>query len=305
MKTGTAPRLRRHLLRAALVLPWLVAAATVGADPTDPQTCERCHDETEDYPVLAIFQTPHAAVADERTGFAERGCVSCHGDVEAHLQRPARGERRAPPEITFDEHTDAEDQNRACLDCHQQDASRTHWESGSHAFNEVTCVSCHEVHTKQDPSLHAGRQTEVCSDCHQREVHQLSLPSRHPVRDGQMSCTDCHEPHGSTTRADLNRPTLNQTCEECHAGKRGPFLWEHNPVGEDCSTCHEPHGSPHDGMLQVRSPQLCQQCHMGTHSDTAFGRDDRDDFRVQGQDCMNCHKRVHGSNHPRGSFLER
>ena len=297
---------RRLLYRAAalstLAMPAILAtlAGTAGAG-TDPQTCERCHDEYEDHPVLAIYQTPHATLADERTGFGEQGCTSCHGDVEDHLD-----DRAMPPEITFDaETTPAEEQNRACLNCHEQDADRAHWETGTHAFNEVACVSCHDVHTERDTVLHSGGQLEVCSDCHQRERHQMRLPSRHPVDDGQMECTACHEPHGSSAEAELNRPSRNETCLECHAGKRGPFLWEHNPVQEDCTTCHEPHGSPHDGMLQVRSPQLCQDCHMGSHSGDGFGGGDLDDFRMRGQNCLNCHDRIHGSNHPRGGYFER
>ena len=85
--------------------------------------------------------------------------------------------------------------------------------------------------------------------------------STHPVRFGLMGCSDCHSPHGSTTVAMLNKPTLNQTCFSCHADKRGPMLWEHAPVAEDCSLCHTAHGSVRSALLNKSPPLLCQQCH--------------------------------------------
>ena len=43
---------------------------------------------------------------------------------------------------------------------------------------------------------------------------------------------------------------LNDTCYDCHAEFRGPYLWEHAPVPEDCSNCHDPHGSNHPGHAE-------------------------------------------------------
>ena len=66
-----------------------------------------------------------------------------------------------------------------------------------------------------------------------------------------MSCSSCHNPHGSTNVRMLRAGTdINESCTTCHAEKRGPFLWEHAPVMENCVTCHDPHGSsqrPHAG----------------------------------------------------------
>ena len=127
-----------------------------------------------------------------------------------------------------------------------------------------------------------------------------------------MTCTNCHNPHGSMAEHMLAQPTLNETCYQCHADKRGPFLWEHPPARENCALCHTPHGSNHPGMLAQRTPLLCQQCHIASfHPSTAYAGPDpkatppRLDIHLVGKACLNCHSEVHGSNHPSGNFFIR
>ena len=82
-----------------------------------------------------------------------------------------------------------------------------------------------------------------------------------PLREGKMVCSDCHNPHGSTTEALLKTDLINDTCYKCHAEKRGPFLFEHLPVRENCASCHDPHGSVNEFMLKMSRPRLCAECH--------------------------------------------
>ena len=134
---------------------------------------------------------------------------------------------------------------------------------------------------------------------------------RHPVRQGKLACSDCHQPHGTTAQKQLVRATINDTCYECHAEKRGPMLWEHQPVTEDCSTCHAAHGSSNPGMVKMRGPVLCQSCHSQQgHPSLAYGPsglpgNPSPSTALALGNCMNCHSQVHGSNHPSGSSLTR
>ena len=84
-----------------------------------------------------------------------------------------------------------------------------------------------------------------------------------------MACSDCHNPHGSAGPKLLAKNTVNETCYTCHAEKRGPFLWEHQPVNEDCTNCHTPHGSNITPLLKSRPPFLCDECHDGPHNSQA------------------------------------
>ncbi len=273
-------------------------------------TCLKCHDEDSEFPVLSIFKTRHARSSDKRTPFADLQCENCHGPGGEHSKRVRRGETR-PPITNFGKNaaTSAIDQNKICLNCHQ-DHGRTGWQGSVHEQNDVACASCHTVHAHRDPVLVADKQPQVCFDCHKKERADIYKASVHPVRYGKMACTDCHDAHASNSYASLIRPTLNETCYTCHAEKRGPFLWEHQPAAEDCSLCHKSHGSNHTPLLTKRAPLLCQDCHSRFgHPSVQYTADglpgNRPSKYLLSGSCMNCHSQVHGSNHPSGADFSR
>jgi DmsE family decaheme c-type cytochrome len=203
------------------------------------------------------------------------------------------------------------DRSGPCLGCHDG-ARRIHWAGSLHERHGVTCVSCHLPHRDgQGPSLlKAATETETCSACHAGIRSRTLRTSRHPVRDGAMSCSSCHDPHGTANDAMLARPTAAESCLECHAELRGPFLWEHAPAREDCTLCHDAHGSSHRTLLVSRVPYLCQRCHLNVqHPSMLFDRSNTGGGglarRAPEQACVRCHRAVHGSNHPSGAYLER
>jgi DmsE family decaheme c-type cytochrome len=291
---------------AAKPAPEAPAYSKKGAD-----TCFSCHD---DETTLAVSHTKHGRPNDERSPFGkgQLQCEACHGPAGDHTKRVKKGETR-PPVIRFtaDSTTPVAVQNGMCLACHEKSMEGA-WHMGPHASSKVSCASCHDSHARKDAVLATATQADVCYTCHVSERAQFTKPFAHPVRQGQVACSDCHQPHGSTSEGQLVRATLNETCYECHADKRGPFLWEHAPVAEDCSNCHSPHGATNPGLLKVRGPLLCQSCHsQAGHPSFAYGpaglpggSGPPSTALVLGN-CMNCHSQVHGSNHPSGSTLTR
>jgi DmsE family decaheme c-type cytochrome len=199
-------------------------------------------------------------------------------------------------------------QNGLCINCHQSDTGFG-WHGNAHDEN-IACADCHTSHAARDPVLVTSTQAEVCFECHQQQRTQSLKPYSHPVRQGKMDCSGCHSTHGESSDWQLARQTLNDTCFGCHAEKRGPYLWEHAPVAEDCSSCHDPHGSNHPGMLSMRGPMLCQGCHSQAGHPSVVSDENglpgaSPSPLLLGQNCMNCHSAVHGSNHPSGSRLMR
>lgn len=307
-------RVIRHGSVAALVaLAWVsLLLATAGqADPgessseNDARTCLMCHGENAPLPAADILHSSHAGLF----GNDGKACAACHGPSRDHLAVQEDGTRPLP-DRPFGQADVTEQANAACMSCHS-DQVGPHWTGSAHEFEELACTDCHAVHSSDgDPALDAARQAETCFDCHERERVEFLRPHRHPVGSGSFSsdtgllaCSDCHAAHGSVSVASLNRTTLNETCYDCHAELRGPFLWEHAPVREDCSSCHLPHGGIHDALLRQRPPQLCQQCHLAQfHPSTARSGTglppNGADPNLLGQSCMNCHTAVHGSNHP-------
>ena len=278
-------------------------------------TCIKCHDEDSEFPVFSIFKTKHAQKDDKRTPFAGLQCESCHGPGAAHAKKVRPGEKQAPiiafgptSKLSADNlnPVTAEQQNKICLGCHQGNA-RIGWLGSAHEGGNLACVSCHKIHAAHDPVLSKATQPMVCYKCHTKERADFFKNYTHPVRAGLMTCTDCHQPHGSRTENLLIKPTVNQTCYTCHAEKRGPFLWEHAPVAENCTLCHKPHGSVYPAALTTSLPLLCQQCHSvaghpavaRTGAELPGGSSGPSGFLLAGS-CTNCHSEVHGSNHPSG-----
>ena len=307
-----------RLAALAALLPAFAFAAEEAAPAAAPafskkgaDTCLGCHD---DEVVLAVFHGKHGQPSDPRSPFGkgQLQCEACHGPAGDHTKRVKKGETR-PPVIRFsrDSAAPVSVQNGMCLNCHEK-SMQSSWHAGPHAANDVSCASCHDSHVRKDAVLATRTQADVCFTCHVSERIQFDKPSAHPVRQGQLACSDCHAPHGSTADKQLVKATVNQTCYECHAEKRGPFLWEHAPVAENCDSCHTPHGSSQPAMLKTRGPMLCQSCHSQQgHPSVAYGPNGLPGnsgptvSALALGNCMNCHSQVHGSNHPSGASLTR
>lgn len=262
--------------------------------------CTKCHDDEH---TTAIMAGPHGMAADSRTPAANKGCESCHGPGGEH----AKQEKAFRPAQTFSgTDSDAADRAAVCMGCHGQTAQK-HFLTSEHSRADVSCNDCHNVHSREDKVLGRLTQPEVCVECHQDQKANMNKYSRHPIREGKVVCTDCHNPHGAKGEHMLVEATTNETCYKCHAEKRGPFLFEHEPVQDDCSECHNPHGSVNDQLLTARPPFLCQQCHNDTrHPGTNYANANvASSNRAIGRACTNCHTNVHGSNHPSGLTFRR
>jgi DmsE family decaheme c-type cytochrome len=263
--------------------------------------CTKCHDDEHAGSVLA---GPHGVAADSRTPAGTKGCESCHGPGGEH----AKQEKKFRVAETFEGHDPdlAATRNEVCMGCHAKSGQR-HFQVSEHSAADVACTDCHSVHAREDLVTDRLTQAKVCVDCHQDQKANMNKYSRHPIREGKVVCTDCHNPHGSKGEHQLVEATTNEVCYRCHAEKRGPFLFEHEPVQDDCAECHNPHGSVNDNLLRARPPFLCQQCHNDTrHPGTVYANANIvSSNRGAGHACTDCHTSVHGSNHPSGVTFRR
>lgn len=274
--------------------------------PSNVNTCLSCHNNPT---VTSIFQSSHGDSAIPGSPMGLSGCASCHGESSEHASA------MQPPSVVFGEGgrifspSDVQIQNQSCLNCHESQET-VHWTASVHESADLSCASCHTIHATQTAAIEQLRDASVCLSCHLEQRSQLNRRTHHPISEGLMSCNDCHNPHGSDAVALMSRTTVNETCTTCHTEKRGPFLWEHQPVSEDCTTCHNPHGSTQLSMLSVRQPFLCQTCHSDAfHPSSLYSATGIPPNGAQqnllGDSCTNCHSTVHGSNHPSGSRLTR
>ena len=163
--------------------------------------CTRCHDAEDEYPVLAIAKTRHGVNADQRTPT----CTSCHGDSENHINKPADAKERPKPDRIFKRNNDTTPPNvqvAACLTCHQG-GNRIHFQGSGHERSQLSCASCHTVHAARDQVLVKETQAGVCFTCHKEKRAQIFGFSTHPLRTGWMTCSSCHQPHGSVSEFNL------------------------------------------------------------------------------------------------------
>jgi len=215
------------------------------------EACQACHSDVS----INFRHALHAQQGME--------CEDCHGAGSEHV-----GAAGDVTKIVSYSQRNPRDANGACLSCHAQDASVRNWAAGTHASNSLRCSDCHSIHSYSGgptpkaqanvltnlnvmtpgqvtavedlvPETKAAMQprwqaNDACLKCHQTQRAQMSLPYHHPLREGKMSCGDCHDPHGGPTGNNLRVANMNQLCLSCHAQYRGPFAYQHPPVTENC-----------------------------------------------------------------------
>jgi DmsE family decaheme c-type cytochrome len=293
------------ILSGALLL--LAGTQDLAAQPapgkeSPEEICKGCHLE-----YYGSYSTSkHGVKADSRTPASRGACLACHGD--GALEHAKKGGGRGVGGVVnpASKTLSAEAKNGICLTCHQG-GKRIHWSQSLHASRDTACTSCHQVHTAHDKVRDKATQAEVCFTCHKEQRAQVNRPSRHPIREGMIACSDCHNPHGSAGPSMMVRDNVNDTCYTCHMEKRGPFVRTHQPVQENCAICHNPHGTTTPNLLKQRPPFLCQQCHEPTSHRGNVGSltGTSTSANTLARGCLNCHTNIHGTNNPANISNER
>ena len=276
------------------------AGVSVGDD-----TCISCHEGEG----RGFQGTLHGKARNPRAPAANtnQACETCHGPGGEHAEDGDETKIRRFDAMPAREVSDT------CLTCHDRGV-HVNWKGSPHDSRSISCVTCHSIHSPKSAKaqLAKGNEIETCATCHRAQAMKVNRTQHMPLREGKMTCTSCHNPHGSTNVKQLKvGHWVNESCVSCHTEKRGPFLWEHAAGRESCVTCHDPHGASSDKMLAAKRPFLCQRCHIGTrHPSTIYdGRNvvpgGTPSNRIYGRACVNCHSNIHGSNHPSGNAFLR
>ena len=292
-----------------------VVAANYSADDyVGSEACKDCHEDQ----FKAFSRTIHATLLSNSSWKGKvTGCEQCHGPGKAHI---AEGD---PAKIISFKSRSSKETSQTCLACHASGDEHNNFLRGAHWTNGVGCTDCHSPHDTSVTPTRIGSITfvsrasqlkpdastlkqlkvsepQLCLSCHTEMKAQFNMPFHHKVLEGQIKCSDCHNPHGGF---ELKQTRLavgaDVPCLKCHTDKQGPFVFEHAPLKiEGCQICHNPHGSANAKLLkrsQVR--QLCLECHSNIGD---FGAPNTPNFHNQltarFQNCTSCHFRIHGSN---------
>jgi DmsE family decaheme c-type cytochrome len=165
-----------------------------------------------------------------------------------------------------------------CAICHEKEVNdfkltqhaRLHIEGEGAKVEGQGCEGCHgagSLHVDagggKGKFIISGQDPEMCFQCHLDKKAEFSLQFHHPVREGRMSCTACHNPHGENIHEpkQLHVARVNDDCAQCHREQARPHVFEHEALREGCTTCHNVHGSINPKMLVERDNNLCLKCH--------------------------------------------
>ena len=251
--------------------------------------CARCHKEV----TRSFADKPHVKEHGASRG-SSMPCAECHGPGATHIESGGDKSKILNPATA-----PARQVSNICLKCHA--GKHVIFDRSAHARANVSCVRCHSIHASHEyRHLLTTPQPELCFECHDEQRPQFSAISRHKVVEGLILCTDCHEPHGSFGEQHQRSPVQqDMICTKCHTEVAGPFEYEHAIIKtEGCSACHLSHGGPNSHMLNRATVNtICLLCHFPSPiSSTGQSLVHGHEVPTKGQNCIDCHVEIHGSN---------
>ncbi len=307
-----------QVVRYGIPLSLTVTEDDLVGTPHEGFDCIDCHTDME-----GIEDFPHAP------RLALPDCGSCHEDAQAeyvdgffHLlvdkgytSIPTCADCHGKHQITWQGQP-----RQVCGVCHQDILDdffhSAHWDPESET-SDVTCVSCHSPHNKQEkisftPGQWKIQLTESCRECHEEEVKNYDLSGHYrEVLSGNLKapvCSDCHAKHKVLSPRDsesnVSVAKLDQVCTQCHVDYEKSI---HRPTENDdprletCVVCHTGHST--EMVADAKSPvfemnltEVCLTCHRAlliTGENDAHGAIHRNqiDKMQSGEkaDCGSCH----------------
>jgi DmsE family decaheme c-type cytochrome len=224
--------------------------------------------------------------------------------------RPALGELPAQPQTRT---------STVCFDCHEN-AQGSLKGSPHHIASEavdgsrplVSCTDCHgsdERHWEEDPAAYpmtnpakapAAMTAQICGTCHLNS-HQQNMREGNPHSLNNVSCTGCHQVHGSPA-APLLHKAQPDLCYDCHAGVRGQFAKPYrHPISDGvmtCSECHMVTAERQQALSYAGANAACVSCHNEFQGPFPYEHQATVDYSTEEGGCLNCHN-PHGGNFPR------
>jgi DmsE family decaheme c-type cytochrome len=224
------------------------------------------------------------ASAQEKPGCVGfKTCDCCHEQVTKQSGKTAMGR-------LFIKHPRSSTEELVCESCHGP--GQVHADSGGEQFGDM-------IRFSKNTTTSIQQRNEACIKCHERKKLLVWQGSPHETRN--LTCTSCHTVHEAATgfvnSKLLSKPTVTETCNECHKKEVAAQLrFSHMPLREgkmSCASCHNPHGTFAPKLLKANTVNdLCYSCHAEKRGPHIF------EHPPVTEECTNCHT-SHGSNFPR------
>ncbi len=221
-----------------------LGVSTAWAQNSGSEACLDCHDYGEDSPVHLVLAGAHGTALE--AGDNRQGCIECHGSSSDHLRAPQRNS----PDVSFGPRWSSTpgDQDANCLGCHEQDVA-SNWQHALHMHNNLTCITCHDIHTEEDKVQVAETQAEVCETCHKVQKSGIHGMERRKKRN--PPCTECHNPHNHEDAQAQMLSNRSSGCLYCHDLGR---MAESDRVSAKAKSYHK---------VMTNPERTCLDCHEG------------------------------------------
>lgn len=251
-----------------------------GLDQTWNYQCADCHSTN-------LRKGYDAASGEYRTTWSELnvGCEACHGPGSNHVAwagQPTRATGDNGLVVAFDERRGA----AWAIDAKSGSAARSKPRATQREIE--ACARCHARRGQFSDAWHPGQPFADAfrpsliepglyyPDGQMREeVYNFGSFLQSRMNAHGVTCSDCHDPHSSKTRA-----PGNAVCAQCHVPAKfdAESHSHHKPgsAGAQCAACHMPttttmvvdprhdHGfriPRPDRTLALGTPNACNQCH--------------------------------------------
>ena len=233
-------------------------------------TCDGCHSVN--------YNTTTHAVTEWNVG-----CEKCHGPGSEHVNHPSNDNIINPSRLDYVQSSDT------CIQCHSQGRPPTNpiagkyydWPVGFQMGLKLSEFWKLEEHKLGETSFTHFADGTAHKNRMQGNDFVTSAMYTHGV-----SCSTCHDAHGSENEALLRKPA-STLCLDCHGpkspnGPHAPTIEEHThhkigSTGSQCIACHMPKIAQTLGDVNVRShtfrfvtpaqtealkiPNACNICH--------------------------------------------
>jgi predicted CXXCH cytochrome family protein len=234
--------------RPGIILTILLLTTTALAqDGTEGAAlCLGCHDFGPDSSVHAVLAGSHGISGEAEDMAGRSGCQDCHGGSAEHAQAPTR----VAPAVSFGPRWTATTaaQDGQCLTCHETNIA-AHWQDSLHMLNNLTCVTCHDVHAEEDQALFPEEQAEVCTVCH--KAQKQGIHGLEDMVDMNPPCATCHNPHDHGSAETKMLENGSEGCRSCHNLQR---MAKSNRVSDRAKKNHQAMDDP---------DWTCLECHDG------------------------------------------
>ncbi len=282
------------------------------------QGCQECHKlhDSSSMPFLKVAQKDlctgcHESVSvrkadkTQHAPFGKGECSSCHATHaagERNMLKTAKTDLceschdlKAPAMAT--KHQNMPLSGRACTTCHDPHSTKAAKSGLIYAtkhppYEDKDCSVCH------DDEGQATATFATCVECH--DGHEGYASVHNAGRGGPEAasvgiCLDCHSPHAGNEKL-LMRPTVMETCVQCHERAQFTREFKHAALDEGCDACHDVHANDMAKLRGNDANELCAGCHdvENIHSHPVTGK--IDPRTGQTLKCISCHE-VHSADH--------